>query len=280
MASLLGRPAADPVEPRAVALAEHPVDEPVVARQVVLGEEPDLERRLRDARQARLLRRPGLLVEVAAQAVGDEVVGEPLLGDLEVAVQQPAGLGLQLVEQAAVECRDLDRGQRVVGHETPGRTSGTRSLSRLRNVRARASVQGCSHGAIGSRVPRMLGRCRSTASPDPSPASTGRSSLRRSTGGWTPGPRRPTALAAVAHGGTQVADFDPDELFDYRSRRPTLEIRDGRLSSLAWPEVTLTHVRHGERDLLVLTGAEPDDRWHRFGADVSSCSVSWTSGGG
>jgi len=87
--------------------------------------------------------------------------------------------------------------------------------------------------------------------------------------GWVDaGSAATTALAAVAHGGTQVADFDPDELFDYRSRRPTLEIRDGRLSSLAWPEVTLTHVRHGERDLLVLTGAEPDDRWHRFGADV------------
>ena len=59
--------------------------------------------------------------------------------------------------------------------------------------------------------------------------------------GWVDaGSAATTALAAVAHGGTQVADFDPDELFDYRSRRPTLEIRDGRLSSLAWPEVTLT----------------------------------------
>ena len=51
--------------------------------------------------------------------------------------------------------------------------------------------------------------------------------------GWVDaGSAATTALAAVAHGGTQVADFDPDELFDYRSRRPTLEIRDGRLSSL------------------------------------------------
>ena len=65
-----------------------------------------------------------------------------------------------------------------------------------------------------------------------------------------------------------IADFDPDELFDYRSRRPTLEIRDGRLSSLAWPEITLRHARLGGRDLLVLTGAEPDDRWRRFGTDV------------
>lgn len=65
-----------------------------------------------------------------------------------------------------------------------------------------------------------------------------------------------------------VATFDPDELFDYRSRRPTLEIRDGRLASLDWPEVTLRRARFGDRDVLMLGGAEPDDRWHRFGESV------------
>ena len=106
VASLLGGPAAHPVDPRAVALAEHPVDEPVVARQVVLGQEPDLERRLRDARQPRLVRRPGLLVEVPSQPVRDVVVREPLLGDLEVALEEPAGLGLELDEQLAIEVGD------------------------------------------------------------------------------------------------------------------------------------------------------------------------------
>ncbi len=65
-----------------------------------------------------------------------------------------------------------------------------------------------------------------------------------------------------------VATFDPDELFDYRSRRPTLDIRDGRLSSLDWPEITLRHARFGTRDVLILTGSEPDDRWHRFAESV------------
>jgi hypothetical protein len=83
--------------------------------------------------------------------------------------------------------------------------------------------------------------------------------------GWVDaGSAATNALAALGHGGTCVATFDPDELFDYRSRRPTLEIRDGRPASFTWPEVTLTHARHGGRDLLILTGAEPDDRWHRF----------------
>jgi hypothetical protein len=87
--------------------------------------------------------------------------------------------------------------------------------------------------------------------------------------GWVDaGSAATSALEVLAAGGTLIADFDPDQLFDYRSRRPTLEIRDGRLSSLTWPELTLTHARHGGRDLLILTGAEPDDRWRRFGADV------------
>ncbi len=76
------------------------------------------------------------------------------------------------------------------------------------------------------------------------------------------------ALAVLADGCPTIATFDPDELFDYRSRRPTLEIRDGRLSSLQWPEVTLRHGRFGERDLLVLTGAEPDDRWRQLASDT------------
>ena len=102
MPALLRGPAADPVDPRAIALAEHPVDEPVVRGQVVLGQEADLERRLGDARQARLVGRPGLLVEVTAEAVRDEVVGEPLLRDLGVTVVQAAGLRLELLEQGHV----------------------------------------------------------------------------------------------------------------------------------------------------------------------------------
>jgi hypothetical protein len=87
--------------------------------------------------------------------------------------------------------------------------------------------------------------------------------------GWVDaGSAATNALAVLADGAQRIADFDPDELFDYRSRRPTLEIRDGRLQSLAWPEVSLAHAQLGGRDLLILTGAEPDDRWKRFGADV------------
>ncbi len=87
--------------------------------------------------------------------------------------------------------------------------------------------------------------------------------------GWVDaGSAATSALAAIADGSPVIADYDPDELFDYRSRRPTLEIRDGRLTSLAWPEITMRHARFGGRDLLVMAGAEPDDRWQRFGKDT------------
>ncbi|MHB8890785.1 MAG: proteasome assembly chaperone family protein [Candidatus Limnocylindrales bacterium] len=81
--------------------------------------------------------------------------------------------------------------------------------------------------------------------------------------GWVDaGSAATSALAVLADGATPIATFDADALFDYRSRRPTLEIRDGRPSSLAWPALVLRFVRVGERDILILSGAEPDDRWH------------------
>jgi hypothetical protein len=87
--------------------------------------------------------------------------------------------------------------------------------------------------------------------------------------GWVDaGSAATTVLGLLGESGTVVARFDPDQLFDYRSRRPTLTISNGRLDSLEWPEVTLKAARHGRRDLLILTGAEPDDRWHRLAEDM------------
>jgi proteasome assembly chaperone (PAC2) family protein len=83
--------------------------------------------------------------------------------------------------------------------------------------------------------------------------------------GWVDaGTAATTAAAQLAEGGDLVATFEGDLLFDYRARRPTLEIRDGRMASLAWRELTIRRSRIGEKDLLVLTGVEPDFRWREF----------------
>ena len=83
--------------------------------------------------------------------------------------------------------------------------------------------------------------------------------------GWVDaGSAATSAAARVAEGGALVASFESDLLFDYRARRPTLDIRDGRMISLTWRELSIRHVRLGERDLLILTGVEPDFRWREF----------------
>src|SRR5687768_6052775 len=65
-----------------------------------------------------------------------------------------------------------------------------------------------------------------------------------------------------------VAELDADQLFDYRARRPTLDIIDGRPTRLAWPTLAIRRTRLGERDLLVLTGPEPDFRWRELADDL------------
>ena len=69
--------------------------------------------------------------------------------------------------------------------------------------------------------------------------------------GWVDaGTAATTAAERLAEGGSVIATFDGDLLFDYRARRPTLEIIDGRLTELTWPAVRLQRARIAERDLL------------------------------
>jgi proteasome assembly chaperone (PAC2) family protein len=87
--------------------------------------------------------------------------------------------------------------------------------------------------------------------------------------GWVDaGSAATNAAGILAQGGRVVATFDSDAIFDYRARRPTLEIVHGRPRNLVWPELTIRHSKVGERDLLILTGAEPDYRWHELASDI------------
>jgi hypothetical protein len=76
------------------------------------------------------------------------------------------------------------------------------------------------------------------------------------------------AVGQVAGDATVVATFDPDAIFDYRSRRPVLDVQDGRLSELQWPELAIKHERLDGRDLLIFSGPEPDLRWQELAADA------------
>jgi hypothetical protein len=79
-----------------------------------------------------------------------------------------------------------------------------------------------------------------------------------------------SAVGQIADKASLVATFDPDAIFDYRSRRPVLDVLDGRLSDLHWPELAIRHASVGGRDLLIFTGAEPDLRWQELAADVAT----------
>ena len=72
----------------------------------------------------------------------------------------------------------------------------------------------------------------------------------------------------LASDATTVLTFDPDPLFDYRSRRPVLDVIDGVLRHLAWPEIAVRRLRLGERDVLILHGPEPDFLWRELAGDV------------
>jgi predicted ATP-grasp superfamily ATP-dependent carboligase len=66
-----------------------------------------------------------------------------------------------------------------------------------------------------------------------------------------------------------VATFDPDELIDFRARRPTLRIVNGVDTDLRWSAIRLLAATNRTgRTVLILTGPEPDMRWHSFIAEV------------
>jgi hypothetical protein len=82
-----------------------------------------------------------------------------------------------------------------------------------------------------------------------------------------------SAASAIGEGGSPVGTFYPDVLYDYRSRRPILDIVDGRPTTLVWPELAISRRRTGGRDVLVLTGAEPDFRWQELGGELLELCV-------
>ncbi len=73
--------------------------------------------------------------------------------------------------------------------------------------------------------------------------------------------------------GAAVATFDPDALFDYRSNRPIIDFVDGRLEEVSWPYLTLRRAEYARRDVLVLSGSEPDWQWKAFGRSVADIAT-------
>ena len=69
--------------------------------------------------------------------------------------------------------------------------------------------------------------------------------------------------------GEVVHEFDIDEMFDYRARRPMMSFRENHYADYVEPtlQVVLEHDGNGEPYLL-LAGPEPDFLWERFVGEV------------
>jgi proteasome assembly chaperone (PAC2) family protein len=67
-------------------------------------------------------------------------------------------------------------------------------------------------------------------------------------------------------GGARFAWIDPEEHFDYQSRRPQVELTDGVTRTITWPtnDCFAVQLEHADRDLVVLRGIEPSYRWRSF----------------
>jgi proteasome assembly chaperone (PAC2) family protein len=70
----------------------------------------------------------------------------------------------------------------------------------------------------------------------------------------------------------RLAAFDSDELIDYRARRPVVRLASGVIERVTWTPIELSVGNAGQRDAILLTGPEPDLRWHAFTeAVVQAC---------
>jgi proteasome assembly chaperone (PAC2) family protein len=77
-----------------------------------------------------------------------------------------------------------------------------------------------------------------------------------------------TALEAVAASldSKVVGRIDPEEFYDFQVNRPTIRLVEGATRQIDWPANTLltVNVPAAERDLVLLSGVEPNVRWRTF----------------
>lgn len=92
--------------------------------------------------------------------------------------------------------------------------------------------------------------------------------------GWVSAGSVGTAAAEhIAAEGEIVAAFSADALFDFRVSRPTATFVGGTMRSLTWPAITVRRRTIDGRDLLVLSGIEPNWHWQSFGNAVADLAA-------
>jgi proteasome assembly chaperone (PAC2) family protein len=83
------------------------------------------------------------------------------------------------------------------------------------------------------------------------------------------------AYLTRAWGSSPFATFDSEELFDFTSARPHVRLESGETRRLEWPEVKLSHtaVPGADRDVVFMSGPEPQLRWRSFAHALSELAA-------
>ena len=61
-----------------------------------------------------------------------------------------------------------------------------------------------------------------------------------------------------------IAQFEPDEHYDFQVRRPLVFFNEAGSRYIQWPENEIHVINNAERDLVVMLGEEPNYRWKVF----------------
>lgn len=81
-----------------------------------------------------------------------------------------------------------------------------------------------------------------------------------------------TALEAAAASleTSRVAKLDPESFYDFQVNRPTIRLVEGQARQVDWPENTIiaAPVPGAERDLILMTGVEPNLRWRTYSGAI------------
>ncbi len=94
--------------------------------------------------------------------------------------------------------------------------------------------------------------------------------------GWVNAGSAATLAASVlVEEAAVVARFNGDYLFDYRMSRPVIDFVEGVIEQVEWPELTVRLHRTPDRDLLVLSGIEPNWHWQRLGEEFARLATAW-----
>jgi proteasome assembly chaperone (PAC2) family protein len=91
--------------------------------------------------------------------------------------------------------------------------------------------------------------------------------------GWNAAAESATAALSFVSskwGAERLGAIDPEEFYDFQVTRPTVRLIEGQTREIEWPELVIESASPpgAGRDVVFLSGAEPNLRWKGFSATV------------